>query len=47
MSAYDQTIGRLFDTQLKEYQQGNKDKETAIADFKAAVAEAFPTLIID
>lgn len=47
MSAYDQTIGNLLDTQLQQYSQGQKDKETAIADFKAAVAEAYPTLTIE
>lgn len=47
MSAYDQTINDLLGTQITEYSLGNKDKETAIADFKAAVAEAYPSLTIE
>lgn len=47
MSAYDKTIGDLLGTQNTEYSLGNKDKETAIADFKAAVAEAYPSLTIE
>ena len=47
MSAYDKTIGDLLATQITEYSLGNKDKETAIADFKAAVAEAYPSLTIE
>ena len=47
MSAYDKTIGDLLDVQLQQYAQGQKDKNTAIADFKAAVAEAYPSLTIE
>ncbi len=47
MSAYDQKINELLGTQITEYSLGNKDKETAIADFKAAVAEAYPSLTIE
>ncbi|MBD5504138.1 MAG: extracellular solute-binding protein [Lachnospiraceae bacterium] len=47
MSAYDQKVNDLLGTQITEYSLGNKDKETAIADFKSAVAEAFPSLTFE
>ena len=47
MSAYDMKINDLFGPQLEQYQLGNKDKETAIKDFEAAVAEAYPNLIFE
>lgn len=47
MTAYDQTINKIFDDQLKEYAVGNKDKETAIADFKNAVIDTYPNLKVE
>lgn len=47
MCAYDQKINELLDTQVTAYANGEKDKETAIADFKAAVADAYPSLTIE
>lgn len=47
MSAYDQKVNELLDTQIKEYALGNKDLDTAIADFKAAVAEAYPSVTVE
>ncbi len=47
MSAYDQKINELLGTQLDSYSIGAKDKETAIADFKAAVAEAYPSVTVE
>lgn len=47
MSAYDQTVNQLLDTQIIEYSLGNKDKDTAVADFKAAVSEAYPTVTVE
>ena len=31
----------MWDTQVKEYIQGNKDKDTMIADFKASVHDKY------
>ena len=47
MTAFDQNINSAFDVQVKEYALGNKDKDTAIADFKAAVLDLYPTLTTD
>ena len=47
MSAYDQKVNELLETQLTAYSTGEKDKETAIADFKAAVAEAYPSVTVE
>ncbi len=47
MSAYDQKMNELLQTQLDAYSIGEKDKETAIADFKTAVIEAYPSLIVE
>ena len=47
MSAYDQTVMNLLDPQITAYALGEKDKETAIADFKTAVGEAYPSLTIE
>lgn len=41
MTAYDQNINAAFATQVTEYSNGNKDKDTAIADFKAAVVDLY------
>ncbi len=47
MSAYDQKVNELLDTQVTAYAKGEKDKETAIADFKTAVAEAYPAVTVE
>ncbi len=47
MCAYDQKVNELLGTQLDAYSIGEKDKETAIADFKAAVAEAYPSVTVE
>ncbi|MFI3212292.1 MAG: hypothetical protein R3Y24_03025 [Eubacteriales bacterium] len=47
MSAYDQKVNELFQTQLDAYSIGQKDKETAIADFKTAVQEAYPSVTVE
>ena len=47
MSAYDQKVQELLQTQLDAYAKGEKDKETAIADFKTAVAEAYPSVTVE
>lgn len=47
MSAYDQKVNELLDTQVTEYSLGNKDKDTAVADFKTAVAEAYPAVTVE
>ena len=47
MSAYDQKVNELLDTQITEYSLGNKDKDTAVADFKTAVAEAYPAVTVE
>ena len=46
MSPYDQTIGNLLDPQVTAYSLGEKDKETAIADFETSVLEAYPNLTL-
>ena len=47
MSAYDQKVNELLDTQVTAYAKGEKDKDTAIADFKTAVAEAYPAVTVE
>lgn len=47
MSPYDLTINNLFINQTTEYSQGNKDKDTAIADFKTSVADAYPDITVE
>ena len=47
MSAYDQFINNAMDTQVNAYATGEKDLDTAIADFKAAVQDLFPELNVD
>ena len=47
MSPYDLTMQNLFGTQLAEYSLGNKDMDTAIADFKTSVADMYPDLVIE
>ncbi|SFR63474.1 hypothetical protein [Anaeromicropila populeti] len=47
MSAYDQKINEQLDIQVKAYANGEKDKDAAIADFKAGVADMYPTLTVE
>ena len=47
MCAYDQKVNELFQTQLDLFTIGDKDKETAIKDFKSAVAEAYPSVTVE
>ncbi|MBD5501912.1 MAG: hypothetical protein HDR10_12055 [Lachnospiraceae bacterium] len=47
MCAYDQKVNELLDTQVTAYSTGEKDKDTAVADFKAAVAEAYPSVTVE
>lgn len=44
MTAEDMTINSKFDVEVLEYSKGTKDKETAIKDFKAAVADTYSYL---
>ncbi|MCI5493412.1 MAG: hypothetical protein MR425_04720 [Lachnospiraceae bacterium] len=43
-TAEDQDINSMWATQVKEYANGNKDMDTAVADFKAAVHDKFSYL---
>lgn len=43
-TAEDQNINSAWSTQVKEYAAGNKDKDTAIADFKSAVHDSYSYL---
>lgn len=45
-SPYDLTINDLLINQVTEYSKGRKDKETAIADFKTSVADAYPDITV-
>ena len=47
MSAYDQKVNELFVGQCAEYAKGNKDKATAVADFKTAVADMYPDITVE
>lgn len=47
MSAYDQNINSAMDEQVQLYMSGEKDYDTAIADFKAAVVDLYPELTAD
>ncbi len=47
MSAYDQKVNELLETQLTAYSKGEKEKDAAIADFKAAVADAYPGVTVE
>lgn len=47
MCAYDQKVNELLDTQVTAYITGEKDKDTAVADFKTAVAEAYPSVTVE
>lgn len=45
-SPYDKTINELLGNQVVEYSKGTKDKATAITDFKASVADAYPDITV-
>ncbi|MGI6214908.1 MAG: hypothetical protein ACOYIT_03400 [Christensenellales bacterium] len=47
MSPYDQNINLLMDTEVNSYVNGEKDFDTAIADFKDGVADMFPEISVD
>lgn len=47
VTAEDQTINDLWDTQVKEYISGNKDEETMIEDFKASVHDTYNYLTVE
>lgn len=47
MSAYDQKVNELFVGQAQSYAKGEKDKETAVADFKTAVADMYPDITVE
>lgn len=48
MTDYDETINNLWDGQaVQPYIKGEKDLETAIADFKAEVAAAFTNITVE
>lgn len=47
VTAEDQTINSLWDTQVKEYVQGNKDEETMMEDFKASVHDTYNYLTVE
>ena len=47
MSAYDQKINEQIVSQAQSYAKGEKDKETAVADFKAAVADMYPDITVE
>jgi hypothetical protein len=44
MCGEDLYITNAFDTQVTEYTNGNKNKDKAVADFKAAVVDLYPYL---
>ncbi|NLG58163.1 MAG: carbohydrate ABC transporter substrate-binding protein [Clostridiales bacterium] len=47
MSPYDQNINIAMDTEVNSYAIGEKDYDSAIADFKAAVADLYPEISVD
>lgn len=48
MTDYDETINNLWDSQaVQPYIKGEKDLDTAIADFKAEVAAAFTNITVE
>ncbi len=47
MCTYDGEINGLLDEQVTAYIKGEKDKEKAVADFKRAVAETYPSLTVE
>lgn len=47
MTGEDGALQTLFNAQLDEYIRGDKDKETALEDFKANVQNAYPSLNVE
>ena len=47
LTAEDATITGLFDAQVKEYVNGNKDKDKAIEDFKKNVADTYSYITVN
>lgn len=47
MSAYDQKINTALDTQVKAFAAGEKDKDKAVEDLKAAVKNDYPAVKVD
>ena len=47
MSAYDQNINTAMDQQVNAYATGEKDLDTALADFANAVVDLYPEINID
>jgi len=47
LSGYDQTVESLWSEQQNAFVNGEKDKDQAIADFKAAVKNSLPDVAID
>lgn len=47
VTAEDQDINSMWDAQVKEYVQGNKDEETAINEFKATVHDKYRYLTVE
>jgi len=47
LSGYDQEIETIFQEQLAAFQNGEKDKKTALKDFKEGVASQFPDLTVN
>ncbi len=47
ITGYDQDIQVLLEEQLIAYSKGEKDKETAMADFKSAVKNYYPDLEVE
>ena len=46
LTGYDQEIETIYQEQMDNYVTGKKDLDTAIADFKAAVKNQYPDLIV-
>lgn len=46
LTGYDQDIESIFQDQMENYVSGKKDLDTTIADFKAAVKNQYPDLIV-
>jgi hypothetical protein len=47
LSGFDQEIETIFQEQMTAYQNGEKDKATAIKDFKEGVSSQFPDLKVN
>ena len=47
LTGYDQLINEAFAEQVTAYSKGEKDKDTAIADFKAAVKDLYADIEVE